>query len=109
MTPGFDGDSEIINGIDVDHLEDRPDRLEHVAIEETSDGDLRARPFNESDELPPGYLEIDVNLIQYDQVCEFVESATDYDRAIDFSQVPKWPPDGPTATGPPGPPGPHIR
>jgi hypothetical protein len=47
--------------------------------------------------------------MQYDQVCEFVESATDYDRAIDFSQMSKWPPDGPTATGPPGPPGPHIR
>jgi hypothetical protein len=34
MTGAFDDDAEIIDGIDVDHLEDRPDRLEHVAIQE---------------------------------------------------------------------------
>jgi hypothetical protein len=36
-------------------------------------------------------------------VCRYVETVTDYDRMIDFTQLPKWPPDGPTATGSPGP------
>ena len=103
MTGAFDDDCEIIDGIDVDHLHDRPDRLEHVAIQEEADGELRALPFNESDEIPPGYLEIDVDLMQYDEVCRYVETVTDYDRRIDFTQEPKWPPDGPTATSPPGP------
>ena len=103
MTGAFDDEAEIIDGIDVDHLEDRPDRLEHVAIQEEADGELRALPFNESDDRPPGYVEIDVDLMQYDEVCRYVETVTDYDRRIDFTQEPKWPPDGRTATTPPGP------
>ena len=75
-----DDDREIINGIDVDHLEDRPDRLEHVAIEESGGGELRALPFNESDTRPPGYVEIDVDLMRYDEICRYVETVTDYDR-----------------------------
>ena len=98
-----DDDREIIDGIDVDHLEDRPERLEHVAIEEDGDGELRALPFTESDTRPPGYVEIDVDLMRYDEVCRYVETVTDYDRRIDFTQLPKWPPDGATATGPSGP------
>lgn len=98
-----DDDCEIIDGIDVDHLEERPERLEHVAIEENADGELHALPFNESDTRPPGYVEIDVDLMRYEEVCRYVETVTDYDRMIDFTQLPKWPPDGPTATGPPGP------
>lgn len=103
MTGAFDDDAEIIDGIDVDHLEDRPDRLEHVAIQEDGDGELHALPFNESDEIPPGYVEIDVDLMRYDKICRYVETVTDYDRRIDFTQEPKWPPDGPTATDPSGP------
>jgi hypothetical protein len=91
----------IIDGIDVDHLEARPDELEHVAIEEHADGNLRALPFRES-EHPPGYVEIDVDLMEYDDVCRYVETVTGYDRRIDFTQIPKWPPDGATATGPSG-------
>ena len=100
-----DNDREITDGIDVDYLEDRPERLEHVAIEEDGDGELHALPFNESDTRPPGYVEIDVDLMRYDEICRYVETVTDYDRRIDFTQEPKWPPDGPTATDSPGP---HI-
>lgn len=89
---------EIIDGVDVDHIDDRPDELEHVAIQEDADDDLRALPFNESRGVPPGYLEIDVDLMQYDDVCDYVEENTDYDRPINFARVPAWPPEGPTAT-----------
>lgn len=92
--------SEIIDGLDVDHLTDRPDRLEHVGIKEDADGDLHALPFNESDTLPPGYTEIDVDLMEYDEVCQYVETHTDHDRRIDFTRTPAWPPEGPTATEP---------
>lgn len=78
----------IIDGIDVGHVEARPDRLEHVAIEETADGELRALPFNETDSRPPGYVEIDVNLIEYDDVCRYVETTTNHDRRITFGRTP---------------------
>jgi hypothetical protein len=99
--PQIDAESEIIDGVDVDHLDDRPDKLEHVAIEESPDGDLQALPFTDPGG-PPGYVEIDVDLMQYDDVCRYVETVTDYDRRIDFTRVPKWPSDGPTATEPDG-------
>jgi len=91
---------EMIDGLDVDHLTDRPDRLEHVGIKETPDGDLRALPFNESDTPIPGYTEIDVDLMEYQEVCQYVETHTDHDRRIDFTRAPAWPPEGPTATRP---------
>jgi hypothetical protein len=78
----------IIDGIDVGHLDARPGRLEHVAIEETADGELRALPFNETDSRPPGYVEIDVNLTEHDDVCRYVETATDYNRRITFGRAP---------------------
>jgi hypothetical protein len=94
--------SEIIDGVDVDHIDERPDELEHVGIQETPDG-LEALPANESDTRPPGYVEIDVDLMEWDDVCDYVMENTDYDRRIDFSQAPAWTPDGPTASGrPPG-------
>jgi len=98
----FDDDWTIIDGIDVDHLEARPDELEHVAIEEGPDDELRALPFRESGPAP-GYVEIDVDLMEYGEIVEYVETVTDYERRICFVRVPKWPPDGPTATGSPGP------
>lgn len=102
MTGTID-DGEIIDGIDVGHLEDRPERLEHVAIQREPSGELRALPFNETGDGPPGYVEIDVDLMRHDKVCRYVEAVTDYDQRIDFTQEPKWPPDGPTATDSPGP------
>lgn len=80
-------ETTIINGLDVDHIDDRPDELEHVAIEENTDGDLRALPFNESDSPHPGYVQIDVDLIQYAEVCTYVEENTDYNRRIDFTRM----------------------
>lgn len=104
MTPADPDDSEIIDEIDVGHLEDRPDRLHRVVIKKNADGELRALPFRESrDGEPPGYIEIDVDLMEADGVCRYVEAVSDYDRRIDFTQVPTWPPDGPTATDPRGP------
>ena len=94
-------DGEIVDGIDVDHLDDRPDELAHVAIEETADGRLKARPFRES-ERPPGYVEIDVDLMKWDEVCRYVETVTDYNRRIDFTRVPTWRPDEPTPADSPG-------
>ena len=91
------GEWEIVEGFDVDHLDDRPDELEHVAIEENTDGDLRALPFRESGP-PPGYVEIDVDLMEYDAVCRYVEAQSDYDRRISFVRTPAWSPDEPTAT-----------
>ena len=80
-------DTEIIDGIDVDHLEDRPDELEHVAIEEGPDGGLQALPFRESGPVP-GYVEIDVDLMEWGAVCAHVQEQTDYDRPINFHQIP---------------------
>lgn len=94
-------DYEIVDGIDVEHIEDRPDKLHHVAISEGPDGDLHASPFEER-EHPPGYVEIDIDLMDYDEVCDYVENATEYERRIDFTRTPTWPPDEPTATGPTG-------
>lgn len=101
MTEALDDDREIIDGIDVEHLGDRPDRLEHVAIQEGPDGELHALPFtHDAEEGPPGYVEIDADLMEHDDVCRYVETVTDYDRRIDFTRTPAWPPDGPTATEP---------
>lgn len=80
-------DGQIIDGIDVDHLEDRPDELAHVAIEETPDGRLEALPFTD-DGGPPGYVEIDVNLMDWGAVCAYVQKQTDYDRPINFHRTP---------------------
>lgn len=90
---------EIVEGFDVGHLDDRPDDLEHVAIKENADGDLRAVPFRESGP-PPGYVEIDADLMEYDAVCRYVEQHSDYGRRICFVRTPGYPPDGPTATDP---------
>ena len=91
-------DDEIVAAVDVDHLDDRPDDLHHVAV--VDDGDeLRARPFTDDDRIP-GYVEIDVDLIDYDAVCRHVEQETDFDRRITFTVLPVWTPDG---TGPVGP------
>ena len=57
-------DDEIVAAVDVDHLDDRPDDLHHVAIVDDGD-DLRARPFTDDDRVP-GYVEIDVDLTDYD-------------------------------------------
>src|SRR6056297_1352466 len=84
---GMNDDTEIIDGIDVDHLEDRPDELEHVAIEEGPDGGLQALPFRESGPVP-GYVEIDVDLMEWGAVCAHVQEQTDYDRPINFHQIP---------------------
>jgi hypothetical protein len=80
-------DGEIIEGIDVDHLEDRPDELEHVAIERTAEGRLEAIPFRESGP-GPGYDEIDVNLMEWGAVCEYVDKQTDYGRPINYHRIP---------------------
>jgi hypothetical protein len=76
---------DIIEGIDIDHLDDRPDELHHVAVEEGPNGDLRALPFTADKN---GYTEIDVNLMAYDKVVRYVEMATDHDRRIDFTRIP---------------------
>lgn len=97
----IDDDTEIINGIDVDHLNERPDELHHVAIEKRPDGELKALPFR-NDGGPPGYIEIDVDLMQHDRVCEYIEAVTSYDRRIDFTRAAKWPLDTVTFTRSPG-------
>jgi len=97
MTTAHTDTWDIIEGIDVDHIDDRPDDLEHVVVEEGPGDELRAVPFTASAE-PPGYVEIDVDLMAYDDVCRYVETATDDGRRIDFTRIPTWPTDGPTAT-----------
>lgn len=93
-----DPDDEIVLVVGVDHLDDRPDDLHRVAVVDDGD-DLRARPFTDDDRIP-GYVEIDVDLIEYDAVCRYVEQQTDFDRCITFTALPMWTPDG---TGPVGP------
>lgn len=91
-------DDEIVAAVDVDHLTDRPDHLHRVAVVDDGD-DLRARPFTDDDRIP-GFVEIDVDLIEYDAVCRYVEQHTEFDRRITFTALPTWTPDG---TGPAGP------
>lgn len=100
MTGEIVDEGEIIEGIDVDHIDDRPDELDHVGIYEGPENNLEALGF--TTQGPPGYDQIDVDLMEYDDVCRYVENVTDYERRIDFTRIPPWPPAGTTVIGPAG-------
>lgn len=80
-------DTEIVQGIDVEHLTDEFDR---VAIKMRSSGELVAVPGREDDRLPFECFEIvtdGVELSNYERVCDYVTEQARFDRPVSFGEV----------------------